>query len=192
MPPPVYAVPMGEENPRDLSALQSGDKAAWDKFVLRYSGIVFSAVLRRLNPAGRGDESEDVVQDVFVRLCRDNFRLLKTYDSNRARMTTWLTVVATSSAIDHLRRSKRRGEDLDSVPESLLSVEPKEPIRFKIPEGLLSERQALILEMLYQREMDPAEVAKVLDVNPQTVRSTHHKALVKLRAHFATDEAGTD
>jgi len=180
---------MNEEYPPDLRALQGGEKAAWDRFVQRYSGIVFSAVLRRLNPAGRGDESEDVVQDVFVRLCREDFRLLKTYDPQRARMTTWLTVVATSSAIDHLRRSKRRGEDLENVPESLLAVEPKEPVRFKIPEGLLSERQALVLEMLYQREMDPAEVAEILEINPQTVRSTHHKALVKLRAHFTAEES---
>ena len=57
----------------------------------------------------------------------------------------------------------------------------------KIPPELLSPRQALVLEMLYQREMEVAEVAKTLSVDPQTVRSTHHKALTKLRAHFRED-----
>ncbi len=52
----------------------------------------------------------------------------------------------------------------------------------------LSPRQAVVLEMLYQRDMDVAEVAEVLAVEPQTVRSTHHKALVRLRAHFREEE----
>ena len=32
------------------------------------------------------------------------------------------------------------------------------------------------------------KAAEVLGVEPQTVRSTHHKALVKLRAHFREPE----
>jgi RNA polymerase sigma-70 factor (ECF subfamily) len=38
--------------------------------------------------------------------------------------------------------------------------------------------------MLYDREMDVAEVAAALGIDPQTVRSAHHKAIVKLRTHF--------
>ena len=41
--------------------------------------------------------------------------------------------------------------------------------------------------MLYERDLDVAEVAKILGVDPQTVRSTHHKAMLKLRDHFATE-----
>ena len=41
--------------------------------------------------------------------------------------------------------------------------------------------------MLYDREMDVAEIARALGIDPQTVRSTHHKAMIKLRAHFKAD-----
>jgi RNA polymerase sigma-70 factor (ECF subfamily) len=41
--------------------------------------------------------------------------------------------------------------------------------------------------MLYDRDMDVAEVAVALGIDPQTVRSAHHKAMVKLRAHFKAD-----
>jgi RNA polymerase sigma-70 factor (ECF subfamily) len=41
--------------------------------------------------------------------------------------------------------------------------------------------------MLYDREMEVAEIAAALSIDPQTVRSAHHKAMVKLRAHFKTD-----
>ena len=41
--------------------------------------------------------------------------------------------------------------------------------------------------MLYDREMDVAEIARALGIDAQTVRSTHHKAMIKLRAYFKTD-----
>jgi RNA polymerase sigma factor (sigma-70 family) len=51
----------------------------------------------------------------------------------------------------------------------------------------LSPRQREILAMLYDQEMDVAEIAAALGIDPQTVRSAHHKAMLKLRAHFKSD-----
>lgn len=178
-----------EDRGRHLERLVAGDKAAWDRFVARNARFVYAAVQRRLGPFGRRDDVEDVVQDVFVRLCARDFRLLKTYDPARAKISTWLTVVANSAAIDHLRRQKSANRPIDSVPEAELSVEPpKDPVQVKIPEGLLSPRQALVLELLYTREMEVNEAARAMGVDPQTVRSTHHKALLKLRAHFRAEQ----
>lgn len=171
----------------DLEALLRGDKAAWDRFVTRHAGVIFAAVRRRLVPAGRVADAEDVVQDVFVRLCQHDFRLLRSYDAARAKVTTWLTVVAHSAAVDHLRRLRRRTEDIETQPEAMLAVEPVIHEKVKIPEGLLSPRQALVLELLYQRDMTPGEAAEAIGIDPQTVRSMHHKALLKLRAHFQAE-----
>jgi RNA polymerase sigma-70 factor (ECF subfamily) len=168
----------------DLDRLLCGDKAAWDRFVGRFAPVIFAAVHRRLGPAGRGGDAEDVAQDVFVRLCARDFRLLRSYDAAKARITTWLTVIASSAAIDHLRRQRGFTQSIDDVPEASLAVDPVEPARLKIPDGLLSPRQTLVLEMLYMRELDVTDVAAALAIDPQTVRSTHHKALTKLRAHF--------
>ncbi len=168
----------------DLDRLLNGDKPAWDRFVGRYAPVIFAAVHRRLGPSGRNDDAEDVAQDVFVRLCARDFHVLRSYDASRARITTWLTVIASSAAIDHLRRQRGYTQPLDSVPEAALAVDPVEPTRIQIPDGLLSPRQTLILDMLYTQDMDVTDAAAVLGVDPQTIRSTHHKALTKLRAHF--------
>lgn len=168
----------------DLNRLVAGDKAAWDAFVERHARVIYAAVQRRLVPAGRAGEADDVAQEVFVKLCGRNFHLLRNYDPKRAKLTTWLTVIATSTAIDHLRRQSAPTTALDLAPEAALAVEPKLPEQIKIPDGLLSPRQALVVELLYRRELEVAEAAAVLAVDPQTVRSTHHKALVKLREHF--------
>ena len=172
----------------DLERLLAGNKPAWDRFVTRYARVVFAAVQRRLGPAGRQEDVADVVQEVFLRLCEDDFRRLASFDASQAKLSTWLTVVASRLAIDHLRRHRAPTVGLDQVPESALKTEPKLPIKVKIPDGLLSARQALVLELLYRREMEVAEVAEALAINPQTVRSTHHKALTKLRAHFSEDD----
>ena len=176
----------------DLAALLDGNKAAWDRFVARHAAVIFAAVRRRLVPAGRSSDAEGVVQDVFVKLCQHDFKVLRSYDASRAKITTWLTVIANSAAVDHLRRLRRRTEDIETQPEAVLAVEPVVPDRVKIPEGLLSPRQALVMELLYRRDMTPGEAAEAIGIDPQTVRSMHHKALVKLRAHFQAelDESG--
>ncbi len=165
----------------DLAALVAGSKPAWDRFVERYAGLIVSAIRRVI---GLGGEVDDIAQDVFLRLCKDEYRLLRQFDPARAGITTWLTIVARSVAHDAIRRRRAPTQTLDDTPEAAFAVEPRLPEKVKIPPGLLSPRQALVLTLLYDREMEVGEIAETLAIDAQTVRSTHHKALVKLRAHF--------
>jgi RNA polymerase sigma-70 factor (ECF subfamily) len=170
----------------ELDALTRGDKGAWEAFVRRYAGLVVTAVRAVAREAG---EVEDLAQEVFVRLCKDDFRLLRSYDPTRAGLSTWITIVARSTARDAMRRHPPVLVPIDAVPEGRLAVDPVEPVqKIKLPEALLSPRQREILTMLYDREMEVAEIAKALRIDPQTVRSAHHKAMVKLRAHFKNDK----
>jgi RNA polymerase sigma factor (sigma-70 family) len=169
----------------DLAAVSRGEKAAWDAFVRGYSGLIIAAVR---GVARDRSDVEDLVQEVFIRLCKDNFRLMKTYDPARAGLSTWLTIVSRSTARDAERRRKLPVTPIDAVPEALLATETAPPERVRLPEGLLSPRQKLVLSMLYDRDMEVAEIAEAIGVDPQTVRSTHHKAMLKLRSHFAIDE----
>ena len=131
--------------------------------------------------AVEGSDVDDSVQDVFVRLVKDDCRLLKSYDPKRASLSTWLTLVARSVAIDHLR--KRR---LSTVP-----LEPGDPPGSQraaahplLPLHLLTARQRLVLRMLFDEGMTVAEAARTIGVGEQTIRSTKHKALSRLREHL--------
>ncbi len=170
-----------------VEALARGDKDAWKVFVRRYAGLVTAAVR---GVAREANEVEDLAQEVFLRLCRNDFRLLRSYDPARAGLSTWITIVARSTARDALRRRRPVAVPIEAVPEGLLAVDPVEPVRrIKLPEALLSPRQRQILTMLYDGDMAVAEIAAALGIDPQTVRSAHHKAMIKLRAHFKA-EAG--
>jgi RNA polymerase sigma factor (sigma-70 family) len=170
----------------ELDALARGDKGAWEAFVRRYAGLVAAAVR---GVAREAAEVEDLAQEVFLRLCKDDFRLLRSYDPARAGLSTWITIVARSTARDAMRRHRPVLTPIDAVPEGRLAVDPVEPAqKLKLPDALLSPRQREILTMLYDREMEVAEIAVTLGIDPQTVRSAHHKAMVKLRAHFKAKE----
>lgn len=172
---------------REIARLLAGERGAWEGFLQRYAPVIYAAVRKRLLPAGRDSEVDDVTQDVFVKICANDFRLLRSFDPGRARLTTWLTVIASSASIDHLRRNARPTTSVDSVPEHHLSVSAREPAWVSIPEGLLSPRQTLIIRLLYNHDMTAAEVAERLNIDPQTVRSMHHKALKRLRSRLAEE-----
>jgi len=172
----------------DLRALLAGGKRDWDRFVAAAAPVIHAVARRVVAAHGvAADDAVDVAQDVFVRLCADDRRLLRTYDPAKASMGTWLAVVARSCAVDHLRRRRQSHASLDDVPESATAFEDRHVERLNIPAGLLTERQALVLRLLYDREMEVAEAAAVLKVDAQTVRSTHHKAMLRLREHFRVE-----
>ena len=76
---------MTELNQIDLRALVAGNKRTWDSFVAAAAPLI-NAVVRRSLASYRLSEDDvlDAAQDVFVRLCANDFRLLKTFDPARA------------------------------------------------------------------------------------------------------------
>ena len=176
------------EDGRLVARLVGDEASAWSELVERFGPVVYGAINKTLRRYNRnGDDAGDIAQDVFLRLCQEGCRLLRQYDPARASLSTWLTVISVSGTIDFLRRQKAPASPIDELPEHVAAVEPKIPDPVRIPEGLLSARQSLVLRLLYDKEMEVAEIAALLAVDAQTVRSTHHKALVKLRAYFAED-----
>jgi len=173
----------------DTGRVVLGEKAAWDSFVDAYAGLLYSVALRtlrlRTNSAGVED-ARDVVQDVFLRLVKDDFKLLRSYDAARASLPTWLTVVARSAAIDFLRRPENYRETVELDEEMHDARETTSGGRLDLPPGILSERQGQILKMLFDEDMDVSEIASALRVQSQTVRSIKHQALAKLREYYAS------
>ncbi len=123
---------------------------------------------------------------MFVRLVKGDFRLLRTYDPERAALSTWLTIVARSTTIDRLRRKRLATAPLDEAPPAIAPPPPEnnQPEPVDIPRHLLTERQRLVLRLSFDDGRDVSTIAHMLDISEQTVRSTRHKALARLRKHF--------
>jgi RNA polymerase sigma-70 factor (ECF subfamily) len=171
----------------DLQACASGDKRAWDAFVDRYAGVIVAAVRRAAGTPSAPEDVDDAVQDVFVRLVKDDFRLLRAFDPARASLPTWLTIVARSVTRDRLRRRRTPAVSLDGLGDVAAPPRPRD-----VPDlprlDVLTARQRFVLHLLYERDLDVADVARLLGVDAQTIRSTRHKALERLR-HPESDRA---
>ena len=174
----------------DLDACLDGDGKAWDAFVSFAAPLILAAVRRTLalyQASRDAGQVEDLAQDVFVRLVRNDFRLLGTYDASRASLSTWLTLVARSTTIDHLRRRKPSTVPLDEAHPRLVAADAGPDAateELDLPPGLLSPRQHLIIQLLFSDGLSVTEAANALGVEPQTVRSTKHKAISKLRRFY--------
>jgi RNA polymerase sigma-70 factor (ECF subfamily) len=168
----------------DLQGCVRGDKGAWDAFVREAAPIIFAAVQRALQqhkPNRVAGDAEDIAQDVFVRLVERDYRLLRTYDPARASLSTWLTLVARSTALNRLRKRDATVPLTEAQKGRLPAREEATREGIEVPEGLLSPRQHLVLRLLFEREMTVEEAAATLGVDAQTIRSTKHKAIAKLR-----------
>ena len=173
-----------------LAKCLQGQKDAWDAFVQRYSGLIFTAVSRLLGNRAFGQQThlaEDITQEVFLRLLKDDSHLLRAFDSDRASLATYLAIISRSTTIDFLRHRQLRTVPLDQAPDlpapSQASPESVD-LTQNLPKALLTARQKLVLHLLFDRQMDPKAAAKLLGISAQTVRSSKHKAIQKLRKHF--------
>lgn len=173
-----------------------GDRKAWDDFVQRYTPYIYAAV-KRIVASHISDPSpqliDDIVQDVFIRLLKNDMKYLRTHDPSRCKLSTWVTIVARSTAIDALRRRKPPSEPLENqlIFQAAPGESPEEAAiedAISLPEGVLSERQELVLHLLFDRGLETAEAARVLGVDPQSIRSTKYKAIKKLREYAERKE----
>ena len=175
-----------------LTDLLNGSANAWAQFVHASAPVIWGQVRRCFGRYGASLDSvdlEDVSQDVYVRLSRADYRLLRRFDPSRAKLSTYLGVVAHSASVDFLRKRRAAHEDIDAVGQYIAAPEATRQddtsgVMALLPATLLSDRQRLILGKLFDEDMDVEDVARDLGVEAQTIRSAKHKALTKIRAHF--------
>lgn len=168
-----------------LARLLYGEKESWEIFVSRSTPLIRSVIYKTMSTYGAVDphEAEDALQSVYIRLLKDDFRLLRSFDPRKASLSTWLGVISRSTTIDLLRRRKSH-YSLDENLTVSEDIPQSREDRIDLPKDLLSGRQELILRLLFDKEMEPHEVAELLGVEVQTVRSAKHKAIEKLRTFY--------
>lgn len=109
-----------------VSCILAGEASAWTMFVDRYSRLIYSVVRQHLHSRDR-DETRSVFVDVLVALRRSK---LRTYQG-RAALSTWLTLVSRTQALDHLRQRYGRG----ARGMALLSADERRLFRWYYLEG---------------------------------------------------------
>jgi len=126
------------------------------------------------------DAAEEVAQEAFLALHRNLDRI----DSGQHAMF-WLRKVTVQRAIDEARRRKRRpAVVLEEMAEPAAGgaagdVLLDEMLRRMV--ASLPEAARAVMVLRYQEDLDPAEIAELLEMPLGTVKSHLHRSLVLLR-----------
>jgi len=168
-----------------LPRCRNGDQGAWHDLVSLHTRKVFGLAYRF---TGRGDEAEDLTQEVFVKV----YQTLHRYRESDGPFGGWLMAVARNHAIDNYRRHKqerlRREQDpqvLETMPAhgehpvAALEREERASLVHRGLRALPAElRLPLILCDLQGRPYE--EIAAELKVPLGTVKSRINRARLEL------------
>ncbi|HXG39011.1 MAG TPA: sigma-70 family RNA polymerase sigma factor [Bacteroidota bacterium] len=172
-----------------IRSFQAGDETAFEELVRRYQRQVANIIYLTL---GDRSQIEDLTQETFIRVYRslDKFA----FDSS---FYSWLYRIAVNLCIDEMRRRKiKRTLSLDFFSESRLEREETSVTqRSGADEVLDKEKRATILAALDKlspeykavivlreyNDLSYAEIAKILKISPQAVKSRIFRARSELR-----------
>lgn len=146
--------------------------------VREHQAMVFSLAYHVLHDRAA---AEEVAQDVFLELHRHLGKL-----QSAEHVVFWLRRVAAHRAIDASRRRERRRAELalDLVPEPAGSAPESDLLLSQQLRRLvasLPEQARLMVVLRYQEDMDPADIAALMNMRINTVKSQLRRALKLLR-----------
>jgi len=145
-----------------LPLLLRGDALAWSDMLSEFTPFIHATVRRTLykntSRSSDDDDIQDVSQQVFERLLRNDYRLLRTFDPAKSSFPAWLALVAQSTTINFLLRPTLSTISFDDLPPS---AEPEMPNPIseeshpEIPYHRLAPRQATLIRLLFQDDHTP-------------------------------------
>jgi RNA polymerase sigma-70 factor (ECF subfamily) len=172
---------------------QQGNAAAFERLFERYRLPLFNFLLRLLH--FQRESAEDVLQEVFIKLAKAR----ELYEP-RSPFRPWVYTIARNHGLNHLRSravasaqknisfdeltdptSDRPGRELAGKDDTYKTIASKDEVGRldRIIDRLPSPAKEVFL--LHAVEgLSHEEIAKVLELNPATVRTHFHRARAQL------------
>jgi len=154
-----------------------GDAAGFAGLMREHQAMVFSLAYHFLHNRAA---AEDLTQEVFLSL----YQNLKSIQSP-AHLRHWLRQATSRRCIDAGRRARlRRFLSLSSAPEPSTEPAMADPAMERTVRELvaaLPPRLRMTVVLRYQEDLDPSEIASVLQVPLNTVKSSLRRSLARLR-----------
>jgi RNA polymerase sigma-70 factor (ECF subfamily) len=179
---------------RLMLEVQEDCAASFEELVRRYQGRVLRVLEHHV---GDRDQAEDLFQEVFLRV----YRARKSYTPD-AKFNTWLFTIVKNVASNALRSRSRRREvslrvqdtgstamaTMDRVAAApsgqmparqIEKAETQEVVRLAV--ASLSERQRMAVLLSKFEGLSYADIAAVMELTPQAIKSLLSRARVNLR-----------
>jgi len=129
----------------------TGDEASWEEFVRRFHRLIATIALRVARRWGEFSPQviDDLVQEVYLKLCADRFRMLRSFNAHHPdAFYGYLKVVTTNLVLDHFKVShsiKRGSGTIAVAADPQISGRPDTIAAIGVAET--SERKILMREV---------------------------------------------
>jgi RNA polymerase sigma-70 factor (ECF subfamily) len=181
-----------------IAAVIAREPGAWEALYRRFERVIIGCVrnaLRRYSAFATDEDIEDIVNTVCLNLVKDDFKKLRTFDAGRGyRLSSWMGLIATNTALDALRRRDPGHAPLDAGEDGATlqladgSGTPSDALEHRQKwQALFAAIQSLppadrrFLELYYDDELSPEELAAKLGITVNTVYSRKNKLREKLK-----------
>ena len=166
-----------------ISAIIKRDEQMLAFVVQKYSKLLWKIVASILLNISSVQEVEECVADVFIFL----WQYPEKYNSDKAKLSSWLSMIARSKAVDRYRSLIKNKEISleETIIESLgyaeirTSDEDKEELLSYI--DVLDEKEKELIVRRYYYEQKPAEIAIALDIPQKQIENRLYYAKQKLK-----------
>ncbi|NPA06556.1 MAG: sigma-70 family RNA polymerase sigma factor [Chloroflexi bacterium] len=178
---------MNEYEQELAQRLRNDDEEALAELYDRYGAWVYGLALRVVHDPHLAQE---VTQDVFFKVWQHR----RTYDPKRSKWSTWLLVIARTTALDRLRREQRRpawpwDESLENSPDRTETRDARElHLAIRALLDRLPPEQRQVVELAFFEGYTHREIAKRLNLPLGTVKTRLRLAMDKLRTWWQETE----
>jgi RNA polymerase sigma-70 factor, ECF subfamily len=183
------AAPVAPDEGAWLREARDGSPAAFRSLVRTHQARVFSIALRF---TGRRADAEELAQDVFVQM---HAALPQIADASHLKH--WLLRTVSHRSIDRLRQHGRRPRlvaiETARDADMAASDNPGDPLADarlrRLMLDLAPDARAVLL-LRFQEDLDPTDIAQVLDMSVNTVKSHLRRSLDWLRTQIDGENHG--
>jgi RNA polymerase sigma-70 factor (ECF subfamily) len=174
-----------------LNGCISGDKKRWDTFVQQYSNLIYHTIhqtLRVHEQPNSTDDVNDLFQEIFSALLKDNCKKLRIFDPSKGRsLASWLRLIATRLTINHIKKA-RPLTALEDLPIEPSHTESEDPLIDEESQNCLSAAlealstdDKLLLELSYVREIPAKIIAQMLNISIEAFYTRKNRVINKLK-----------
>jgi RNA polymerase sigma-70 factor, ECF subfamily len=163
-----------------LKRAQRGEQAAFAELVRMHQAMVFSLAHHSLRNRA---VAEELAQEVFLHLYQ-NLAALESPD----HVKNWLRRVTSHRCIDYVRRNRAGMVDIEDIAEPSVAHGSHDVLLQRTLRRYVASLPAtprLVVTLRYQEDLEPTEIAQVLDMPLNTVKSHLRRSLAVLREKVA-------
>lgn len=169
---------MGERSDQELiSACLDGDSRAYGLLIARYQLPMYRTALAIVKDP---DTARDIIQNGFIK----TWEKLRSYNSDH-RFYSWLYRIIINESLNHVRKNSKmelwKETDKDERTPFSIMAEKEEHQELYNAVAMLDKDHRLVIQLRHFEELGYQEIAEVLEIEENKVKSRLYSARMKLR-----------